>query len=165
MTRSQRSLLLHLLGGAVVAALVVAVCALFALRLSLPIMLAAGLAGGATLWVTMRSPARADHLDGPRLDLDVDYALPHGQDVRVRRLEDMIHAAQPSRRMTARSLARTLGEIADERARDPQAPPLSPQLTDLIARAREPDAEAHPIRAIDSRTLHRYLRELAVTGQ
>ncbi|MGP9538736.1 hypothetical protein ACT3SP_12040 [Brachybacterium sp. AOP43-C2-M15] len=165
MTRPQRSLLVHVLGGAVLAGVVVAVCALFDLRLSLPILMAAGLASGTALWAVRRRPARADHLDGPRLDLDADYALPHGQDIRVRRLEDMIHGAQPNRRMTARSLARTLAEIADERARDPQAPPLSPQLTDLLERAATADAEASPLRPIDRRTLHRHLRELAATGE
>ncbi|WP_114855508.1 hypothetical protein [Brachybacterium sp. YJGR34] len=160
MSRAARFLLWHLLGGAVAAVALVGVCALVELRLSLPLMIAGGLAAGAAVWLVRIETSRADGLDAPRLDLDVDYALPHGQDVRVRRLEDLIHGAQPSRRMTARGLARTLAEIAEERARDPQAPPLSPELQDLLDRAQRPDAEEGKIGSIDRRTLHRALREL-----
>lgn len=165
MNRELRSVLLHLLVGAVIALVVFGGLAALGLWVALPTILAAGLVGGAAIWLLRLEPDRADQLDIPPLDLDVDYALPHGQDIRVRRLEDMIHGAQPNRRMTARTLARTLAEVAEERARDPQAPPLSPQLQDLIDRARHEDPEAAPIRAIDRRTLHLYLRELSYTGE
>ena len=165
MSAGLRSLLLHAVVGAAAALAVVAACALAGLHLSLPTMVAAGLAAGAAIWLLRLEPSRADQLDSPPLDLDVDYALPHGQDIRVRRLEDMIHGAQPHRRMTARTLARTLADIAAERELDPQAPPLSAPLQDLVDRARHEDPEAAPIRAIDRRTLHRHLRELSNTGE
>lgn len=165
MNRELRSLLLHLLVGAAIALVMFGGLAAAGLRMSLPTLLAAGLAGGAAIWLLRLEPSRADQLDSPPLDLDVDYALPHGQDIRVRRLEDMIHGAQPNRRMTARTLARTLAEIAEERALDPQAPPLSPALQSLIDRARHEDPAAAPIHAIDRRTLHRHLQELANTGE
>ena len=165
MTRELRSLVLHLLVSAVIALVVFGGLAAAGLTMALPTLLAAGLAAGAAVWLLRLEPSRADQIDAPALDLDVDYALPHGQDIRVRRLEDMIHGAQPNRRMTARTLARTLAEIAQERALDPQAPPLSPPLQDLIDRARHEDPEAAPIHAIDRRTLHRHLRELADTGE
>lgn len=165
MSPDLRSLLWRLLIGAGAALLAVAVTAPFGLRLSLPIPLALGLGGGALSWLLRFSPSRADHMDAPELDLDADYALPHAQDMRVRRLEDTIHGSQPSRRMTTRGLGRILGEVADERARDPQAPPLSADLRTLITEARRPDAEAHPVRPVDRRTLHRYLRELSLPGE
>lgn len=133
----------------------------FDLLIPLPVPIALGLVGGTIWWITRSGAARADQLDAPELDLDVDYALPHSRDMRVRRLEDLLHGAQPSRRMTSRALARTLGDIADERARDTGAPPLSDGLTRVIAQARHPDAEGHPVGPIDRRTLHRYLGELA----
>ena len=165
MSADRRSLLLHLVGGAVTGGAVVLGGGLAGLLLSLPMLLAAGLTAGAALWLLRRDSPRADHSDAPRLDLDVDYTLPHGQDVRVRRLEDLIHGAQPHRRMTGRGLARLLGEIAAEREHHPQAPPLSPALRELIDRAQHPDAPDHPVGAIDRRTLHRHLRELAETGE
>lgn len=165
MSADLKFLLLHVLGGAAVALALLGLATLAGLHLSLPLTLAAGLAAGAAIWLVRLDPARADQLDAPPLDLDVDYALPHGQDIRVRRLEDMIHGAQPHRRMTARTLARTLAEIAAERELDPQATPLSAPLQDLVDRARRDDDEAAPIRAIDRRTLHRHLRELAGTGE
>ena len=140
---------------------VVGVCALFGLHFSLPLPIALGVVGGALLWISHVGLPRADHLRAPALDLDADYALPHAQDQRVRRLEDMIYGAQPRRRMTARSLSRVLGEIADERGHDPAAPPLSADLASRIAKARHHDADDHPVGPIDRRTLHRYLRELA----
>lgn len=79
----------------------------------------------------------------------------------MRRLEDLAYGAQPRRRMTGRGLARVLGEIADERARDPEAPALSSDLARLIETARRPDAEENPVGAIDRRGLHRCLKELA----
>lgn len=159
--RSLRPLLVRmaLCVGAVLA--VVGVCALFGLRFSLPFPIALGVVGGTLLWIHHAGIPRADHLSTPALDLDADYALPHAQDQRVRRLEDMIHGAQPRRRMTARSLSRILGEIADERAHGSAAPPLSADLSSRIIEARHPDADSHPVGPIDRRTLHRYLRELA----
>lgn len=155
--------LLWRLGISVVAALVVVgVCALFKLLIPLPVPIALGLSIGTIWWIIHVGADRADQLDAPQLDFDADYALPHAQDMRVRRLEDLIHGAQPSRRMTSRGLARTLGDIADERSRDPDAPPLSQGLTQLIAQSRHADAESHPVAPIDRRALHRYLRELAV---
>lgn len=165
MSAGLKSLLLHVLGGAAAALALLGIFTFVGMRMSLPMVLAGGLAAGAAIWLVRLEPSRADQLDGPPLDLDVDYALPHGQDVRVRRLEDMIHGAQPHRRMTARTLARTLAEIAAERAQDPQAAPLSAPLQDLIDRAQVGDPEAPPIRAIDRRTLHRHLRELSNTGE
>lgn len=150
---------LSLCAAAVLAA--IGVAALFQVHVPVPIPLAVALAAGALWWAADQGAERADPLDAPELDLDADFALPHGQDMRVRRLEDLIHGAQPNRRMTARGLARLLGEIAEERARDPAAPPLSPGLRTLIETAREPDAAAHPVGPIDRRTLHRCLTELA----
>lgn len=161
MIRALWPLLLRLAICVGAAAAIVGVCALLGLHLALPLPIALGLVGGALLWIVQVGIQRAEHLFTPQLDLDADYALPHAQDQRVRRLEDMIYSAQPSRRMTARSLSRTLGEIAEERARDPGAPPLSSGLSSRITEARHPDAENHPVGAIDRRTLHRYLRELA----
>lgn len=157
--------LLWRLGAGVAMALAgVGVCAVFDLLIPLPGPIAAGLVIGAAWWALHDAPPRADDVDAPRVDLDADYALPHARDMRVRRLEDLIHGAQPSRRMTSRGLARTLGDIADERATDPAAAPLSDGLRHLIAEARHPDAENHPVGPIDRRILHRYLRELA-TGE
>ena len=161
MNRDLRRLLIHLLGGAALAVLAVGVAALFDLRIPLPIPLTIALLGATSWWIIRSGADRAENPEVPRLDLDADYALPHAQDTRVRRLEDLIHGAQASRRMTSRGLARALGDIADERAHDPAAPALSRDLARLIATARQPDAEAHPVGPIDRRTLHRYLRELA----
>lgn len=147
--------------GALVAVGLQLACILVGLILPLPMMIALGLLGGAVWWMLGSGAERADQLHAPALDLDVDYALPHAQDTRVRRLEDLAHGAQPSRRMTGRGLVRTLGEIADERARDPDAPPLSAALTQLIETARHPDAEGHPVGPLDRRALHRCLHELA----
>ena len=161
MSRDLLRLLLHLLGGAALAVLLVGVASLFDLLIPLPVPLTIALAGAAVWWIVRAGADRAEATEVPALDLDADYALPHAQDTRVRRLEDLIHGAQASRRMTSRGLARTLGDIADERAHDPAAPPPSAELARLIATARQPDAEAHPLGPIDRRTLHRYLRELA----
>ena len=149
MNRDLRRLLIHLLGGAALAVLAVGVAALFDLRIPLPIPLTIALLGATSWWIIRSGADRAENPEVPRLDLDADYALPHAQDTRVRRLEDLIHGA------------RALGDIADERAHDPAAPALSRDLARLIATARQPDAEAHPVGPIDRRTLHRYLRELA----
>src|SRR5690606_31658701 len=81
------------------------VCTLFGLYLPLPILVSVGLACGAIWWIIDEGADRADQLHAPALDLDADYALPHAQDTRVRRLEDLAHGAQPSRRMTSRGLA------------------------------------------------------------
>jgi hypothetical protein len=138
MTRPELlSLLLRLAAGTALALAVVGLCSLFGLGLPLPLPLALGLVGGAVSWMLEHSPDHADQVDAPALDLDVDYALPHASDPRVRRLEDMAWGAQPRRAMTSRALARTLAEIARERDRDPDAPP------------------------IDRRTLHRHLHQLA----
>lgn len=160
-----RSLGVHLGVGFALALVLAAVCALFGLHLSLPTLCALGLAGGAGLWLVRAEVSRADTLDPPPLDLDVDYALPHGQDMRVRRLEDVIHGAQPHRRMTSRALARTLGEVAEARSRDPLAPPLSPALSRLLEQVRDPGTEAESFPPIDRRTLHRHLRELSDTTE
>lgn len=161
MRRALGRLLLHLglCAAGVLAA--IGIAALFQVRVPLPIPFALALAAGTLWWIADQGAERADPLDAPELDLDADFALPHGQDMRVRRLEDLIHGAQPNRRMTARGLARILGEIAEERARDPEARPLSPDLRALIETAREPDGAAHPVGPIDRRTLHRCLTELA----
>lgn len=161
MNRDLRRLLIHLLGGVAIAMLLIGVAALFQLRIPLPIPLTIALVGATVWWIIRSGADRAESPAFPRLDLDADYALPHAQDTRVRRLEDLIHGAQASRRMTSRGLARALGDIADERAHDPASSPPSRDLARLIATARESDAEAHPVGPIDRRTLHRYLRELA----
>ena len=158
---------LRMLIGAAIALALVGVCTVFGLAFALPLPLTLGVAGGALSWVISTDPARADHLDPPPLNLDAEYALPHAQDARVRRLEEMIHGAQPNRRMTARALARVLGEVAAERDHaDPSgtAPPLSPALQALLDQAAHPDAAAHPVHSIDRRTLHHHLRELAGEG-
>lgn len=156
-----RPLLVRMAISVAAALALVGLFALFDLQMSLPFPIALGLVVGALLWIFHIGISRADQLSTPELDLDADYALPHAQDQRVRRLEDMIHGAQPHRRMTARSLSRVLGELADERAHDPAAPPLSADLASRIAEARHPDADDHPVGPIDRRALHRYLRELA----
>ena len=161
MIRPWRRLLIRLALGVVLAVAVYFVCTLIGLYLPLAMLISVGLALGAVWWIIDQGADRADQLHAPELDLDVDFALPHAQDTRVRRLEDLAHGAQPRRRMTGRALARVLGEIADERARDPAAPELGPALTRLIETARRSDAEAHPVGAIDRRSLHRCLHELA----
>ena len=161
MIRPLGPLLLRLVICAVVAVTAIGISALFQLAIPLPIPVALALAAGTLWWITDQGADRADPVSAPDLDLDADFALPHGQDMRVRRLEDLIHGAQPNRRMTARGLARILGEIADERARDAEVSPLSPGLRTLIETARQPDGRAHPVGPIDRRTLHRYLTELA----
>lgn len=165
MTRSTRTLVLHLVAGLLGALALTGVCAVFGLFLSIPTMCTLGVAAGAGLWLVRVEPARADSLDPPPLDLDVDYALPHGQDMRVRRLEDVIHGAQPHRRMTARALARTLADVAEDRARDPRAAPLSPALSGLLEQVRDPGTDAESFPPIDRRTLHQHLRELSDTGE
>ncbi|MGY5764047.1 hypothetical protein ACXET9_02450 [Brachybacterium sp. DNPG3] len=161
MNADLRSLLLRLAISTAGMLAVVGVCAAFGLRFSLPLPIALALIIGAISWLLNSTPRRADHVDAPRLDLDADFALPHAQDMRVRRTEDMIHGAQPSRRMTSRGLARTLAEIDDERRHDTAAPPLSGELDAILRAAREGDAAAHPVGPIDRRHLHRYLRELS----
>lgn len=161
MIRSWMPLLLRLALGAALAVLAFVVCTLLGLYLPLAMLIAVGLTGGAAVWIIDRGADRADQLHAPALDLDVDYALPHAQDTQVRRLEDLAYGAQPRRRMTGRGLARVLGEIAEERSRDPDAPELSPALSRLIETARRPDAEKHPAGTIDRRGLHRCLTELA----
>ncbi|MGP9611753.1 hypothetical protein ACT3TE_00675 [Brachybacterium sp. AOP42-B2-9] len=161
MIRSWLPLLVKLAIAVVLALVLYFICTLFGLYLPLPILFSVGLACGAIWWIIDEGADRADQLHAPELDLDADYALPHAQDTRVRRLEDLAHGAQPSRRMTSRGLARTLGEIAEERARDPEAPALSTGLERLLEIARHPDAETHPVGPIDRRALHRCLTELA----
>lgn len=163
MTRDLRSLLVHLGGALAVGVVLVLVCRLFGLLLAPAVVAGAALLVGAAVWFLREPPERDAQPDPPPLDLDADYQLPHGQDARVRRLEEMVHGAQPSRRMTARSLARVLGEIADERARDPEAPPLDPELRDLIERAREGEGSDASAPAIDRRALHRFFRRLTPT--
>ena len=121
MIRPWLPLLARLGLGVLVSLALYGVCTLFGLFLPLPVLSSLGLAGGAIWWIIDVGVDRADRLDGPALDLDVDYALPHAQDTRVRRLEGLAYGAQPRRRMTHRGLLRTLGEIADERGRDPDA--------------------------------------------
>ena len=157
-------LLWRLAAGAGLAAAVIVVAALFELHIAWPVPLAVGLAAGAVMWMIHREAARDEPLHHPDLDLAADYALPHAQDMRVRRLEDAVHGAQPSRRMTARALGQVLGEIAEERALDPRAPALSSGLTALIERSRTPagpGGTVPEVAPIDCRTLHRYLHELA----
>ena len=154
----------RMVAGAALAAVVIGVAALFDLRIAWPVPLAVGLVVGAALWMIHMEADRDEPPNHPDLDLEADYALPHAQDMRVRRLEDAVHGAQPSRRMTARALGQVLGEVADERAQDPTARPLSRDLVQLIERARTPadaDGTVPPVPPIDRRTLHRYLRELA----
>ena len=157
--------LLLRLGGCVAGALVVVgLFRLWGLELALPLPVALALAIGGGWWLLRRGIESPESLDAPDLDLDADYALPHAQDMRVRRLEDAAHGAQPSRRMTARSLGQVLGEIADERALAPDPPALSSELTTLIERSRTPagpDGSVPQVAPIDRRTLHRYLHELA----
>lgn len=161
MIRTWIGLPMRLALAALVAVVIQLACTLVGLVLPLSMLVALGLLGGALWWVLGAGAERADQLHAPALDLDADYALPHAQDTRVRRLEDLAHGAQPSRRMTSRGLARTLDEIAEERARDPEAPALSTGLERLLETARHPDAETHPVGPIDRRTLHRCLTELA----
>ena len=139
----------------------VGVCALTGLRLALPLPIAVGLVAGALLWVAQIGVPPAERLSAPDLELDPGYALPHAQDQRVRRLEDLIYSAQPHRRMTSRGLMRMLGEIAEDRSHDPDLPELSRDLRSRIAESGHPDAENHPVAPVDRRTLHRYLRELS----
>ena len=161
MIRSWLPLLVKLAIGVALALALYVVCTFFGLYLPLPLLVSVGLACGAIWWIIDEGADRADQLHAPALDLDADYALPHAQDTRVRRLEDLAHGAQPSRRMTSRGLVRALDEIAEERARDPDAPALSNGLERLLVTARHPDAETHPVGPIDRRALHRCLTELA----
>lgn len=161
MIRTWMPLLIRLGIGAALALVTYLLCTLFGLYLPLALLITLGMLSGVVLWFLRVGADRAEGLLAPALDLDVDYALPHAQDTRVRRLEDLAHGAQPRRGMTQRGLGRLLGEIADERARDPDAPELSPALARLIETARRADAEEHPLGAIDRRTLHRSLTELA----
>lgn len=159
------STLLGLLGRTAVttavAVLLALACALMGLVIPLPLPIALGLLAGAAWWFLHVGADRAEPSRAPRLDLDADYALPHAQDMRVRRLEDLIHGAQPHRRMTGRALALVLADIADERTRAPDAPPLGPELTALVRAARAAGGSQQPFPPIDRRTLHRYLDELA----
>lgn len=156
-----------LLRAAVILTLVVAfvlvVLGRFQMVLSPMIPIAFGLLIAAAAWFAGVSLDRDPAVATPRLDPDPDYSVPHGNDLTVRRLEEMIHGAQPKRRMTGRALGQTLGAIADSRS--PDAPELSEALQRLIAEARHPDAENHQVGAIDRRTLHRYLTELARTEE
>lgn len=161
MIRALLPLVVRLAISAVLTLLVIGISRMVGLFLPLPLLLSVGLALGGAWWIIHQGADRADQLHAPLLDLDADYALPHAQDMRVRRLEDLAHGAQPSRRMTSRGLARTLGQIADERAHDPDAPALSPRLTQLIETARHDDAENHPVGPLDRASLHHHLRELA----
>jgi hypothetical protein len=101
----------------------------------------------------------------PRLDPDPTNGTPYSGDVTVRRLEDMMYAAQPQHRMTSRALGQMLGDAAEEHDTHEHAPALGEDLRHLIAESREPDADAHPVPPVDRRKLHRYLRELAATSQ
>lgn len=143
----------------------VAVLPIAGVRLALPVPIAVGLLAGGLWWTAVAAADRADATDPPALDREPDYALPHAQDMRVRRLEDMIHGAQPRRRMTTRALGRTLAEIAEERARDGRAPELSASLRAVIEQSRRGDADRDSVPPIDRRTLHTYLRELADDGE
>ncbi|PMC75578.1 MULTISPECIES: hypothetical protein [unclassified Brachybacterium] len=157
--RSLRALSLRLLICAAVIALAAAVGRMVGLLFPLPYLVTFAVLAAVLWWLFSRGSAASDSLDFPAYDLDGDYALPHGQDQRVRRLEDLVHGALPGRRMTQRGLAMTLGRIAAQRPAD--APPLSPDLTAWIDSAANADAQQHPVRPVDRRTLHRYLRELA----
>lgn len=84
MTRSWRPLLIRLGLGAALSLAAYFVCTLIGLYLPLAVLLAVGLTGGAALWIIDQGADRADQLHTPALDLDVDYALPHAQDTRVR---------------------------------------------------------------------------------
>lgn len=135
----------------------------FQLVLSVWVPLALALIIAAILWA-VNAPVDRDHaVVTPELNPDPDYQVPHGDDLQVRRLEEMIHGAQPRRRMTGRSLGRTLGRAAA--LRSAQAPALSVDLQQFIARASDPDAEDEPMPRIDRRTLRRYLTELAATEE
>lgn len=161
MLRDLTPLLLRL--GVAVAVAVAVRFALMPVGLHIPwtLLITLGLMAGAAWWVMFEGADRAHQLDPPRLDPDVDAVLPHGQDTTVRRLENTVYSAQPGRRVTTTALARLLVEIADERDRDPDAPPLSAPLTQLLTRIRRRDTDDAPMDAIDRRALHRILRELA----
>lgn len=156
-----RSLLLRVTLGAVIALAIVGICGLFGLHLPLALLLAAGIGLAAAGWVIAHPPAQDPAPDPPPLDLEADFVLPHAQDLRVRRLEDILHGAQPSRRMTSRALGRVIEEIAEERSRNASAPPLSDELTAFITASRGPEATARTVGPLPRRTLHRFLRELA----
>lgn len=147
----------RLLAGAAAALALVLVLRLAQIDLALPLPLALGIVAGAVSWALAARIERAEALDVPRPDLEADYALPHAQDTRVRRLEDMVHGAQPRRRMTGRALGQVLAELVAEHDRDPDAPPLSAELRRLTAGGGEDDS----VLTVDRRTLHHHLRELA----
>lgn len=165
LTQPVPRLLLRLAVAAVLATLLTLGLSLIGWYLDPVVPLTILLIAAAISWLLWLGIDIGDAVTVPRLDTDVDSMNPHAGDVRVRRLEDMMFAAQPRQRMTARSLGRTLGEIADERARHEDAPPLPKDLTDLIATSREEDAEAHPVRPVSRAALHRYLRILSDTGE
>ncbi len=161
MTGGIRGLLWRVVVTTGAAILLALACGLADLVVPLPLPITLGVLAGAVWWFLHAGADRAERSRAPRLDLDADYALPHAQDMRVRRLEDLVHGAQPRRRMTGRGLALLLGEIADERARDPDAPPIGPELTELVRAARSAERSDQPFPPIDRRALHRYLDELA----
>ncbi|GAA1335006.1 hypothetical protein NLU66_16010 [Brachybacterium sp. NBEC-018] len=145
-------LAVRLLIGAATALVVVLVCSLFDLQLALPLPLALGLAAGAIAWWVHVGVDHADQLHSPPLDLDVDYALPHAQDQRVRRLEETIHGAGPRRRMTTGALVRELEGLAAARGVH----------LDLPRRSGPDGPEAVPV---DRAALHRHLRQLAAADE
>lgn len=125
----------------------------------LPILLF--LAVAVVLWGLRVGVDRAESSSLRPLDVNADWASPDAGDINVRRLEDRIASAQPSHRITARALARTLADIDDANPRHD----LSDPLAHLLAEAREEDRDAHPIAPITRPVLHRYLRELAAQSE
>lgn len=141
-------------------AVVIAVVALVVLRWTgvildpAPVLvLALGLAG--VRWLSRRRVETAPALQAPSPEHADRLVRPDAYDLRVRRLEDMVHGAHPSRMYTATRLAHTLLEIAEAAPPEARAR-LSPPLQDLLRRARE----GSTVPGLDRRTLHRYLREL-----
>ncbi|MDO5662266.1 MAG: hypothetical protein Q4G40_06195 [Brachybacterium sp.] len=131
-----------------------------------PIVLA--LAGATLLWLLRSGVERAHSADVPRRNDDPEYASPDASDVRVRRLEDMVFSAQPSRRISQRALGQLLGHLADEalarrdraagRTADRSAEDrteLPEELRTLIRLSRTPDSTVSPI---TRRELHAHLR-------
>lgn len=146
-------------------AFIVVVLSRFALVLDPVIPVSIALALATIVWLASAPTDRDDTLGTPSLQTDVTDTPPHGDDLAVRRLEDMIDGAQPHRRMTGRALGQVLGDIADDREHREGAAPLSAPLARLIRDARSTDPDAPEIGAIDQRTLHRYLRELSAPPQ
>jgi hypothetical protein len=116
------------------------------------------------VWLIRTGIEVAYPVQTPRLDTDPASGTPYSGDVTVRRLEDMMYAAQPQHRMTSRALGQMLGDAAEEHDDHEHAPALPGDLRHLITESRAQDPEAHPVPAVDRRTLHRYLRLLADTG-